>query len=266
MQIFEYEDTLRQSLLCLNYDFTEDCQSDREVVCHRFGRGIDAKRYWSYGQHFKGLHVLLALEGSTPVGQIEIIPIEHAPQPVDGEGLMFVDCLYVAPQARRRGVGSRLLQAAEEKAHEQAKKGLALIAYPGTTRMPVSFFVERDFLPVAEDDGRYLMTKTWADVRPPEFMRRCLPSAETRERGKVVVDYFWSGQCPYAVRLRDRLLAISREMDHRLVLREVNTDDRTALEQFGIAQGCYLNGRHAFTDPPSEAQIRRALEEALQAA
>jgi GNAT superfamily N-acetyltransferase len=266
MQIFEFGGTAEQSLLCLRYDFSEDCKSDREVAVHAFGRGVDLKSRWYEDHRFKGLRLLLAFEGSTPVGQIEFIPIEHAPQPVSGEALMFVDCLFVTPQSRGRGIGTQLLLAAEAKARERAKKGLAVIAYPSANRMPVSFFVERDFSPVAEADGRYLLTKTWAEVRPPEFIPRRYQPSPADQPGRVVVDYFWSAQCPCAVRTRDLLMQVAHSMSDEVVVHEVNTDQRATLEQFGVTQECFINGRRAFVDPPSRSQIKNTLEEALQRA
>lgn len=32
MQVFEFQDTEEQTLLCLNYDFSKDCESDREMA------------------------------------------------------------------------------------------------------------------------------------------------------------------------------------------------------------------------------------------
>ena len=45
MQIFEFQDTEEQILLCLNYDFSSDCEANREVAFKQLGTARDAKRF-----------------------------------------------------------------------------------------------------------------------------------------------------------------------------------------------------------------------------
>ena len=127
MEIFEFQDTEEQTLLCLNYDFAKDWEMDREQAFKQLGRAKDVKRFWNYSTLFKGVRILVAYEGASPVGHLEYIPIEHAPRPVKGENLTFITCMFVPPKHRWHGVGAQLLKACEEKAREHTG-GLAVIA------------------------------------------------------------------------------------------------------------------------------------------
>ena len=261
MEVFELQDTEEQTLLCLNYDFSKDWEIDREQAFRQLGRAKDVKRFWNYNTLFKGVRILVAYEGASPVGHLEYIPIEHAPRPVKGENLVFIDCMFVQPKQRWHGAGAKLLEALEEKAHEHSS-GLAVIAYPDSLFMPAGFFIEHGFVTVAEDEGAWLMLKAWQIVNPPEFLpRRYAPAPQ--QPGKVAVDIFWCGQCPFWVHARDELTKVAHELGDRVVVREINTDDRAVMEQHGIANAMYIDGQCAFLYPPNESEIRKALQAQL---
>jgi GNAT superfamily N-acetyltransferase len=262
MQVFEFQDTEEQMLLCLNFDFSKDCESDREVTFKQLGPARDVKRFWNYNTLFRGIRILVAYEGTTPVGHLEYIPIEYAPRPVKGEQLIFVDCMFVEPKHRWHGAGEALLTACEEKARAQAGlHGLAVVAYPDSLYMPAGFFAEQGFVTVAEDNGAWLMLKAWQDVTPPKFMpRQYVPVTRA---DKTTVDVFWNGQCPFWVKSHECLLHVARELGDQVVVRDINTDDRAVMEQYGIATGVFIDGQCAFMYPPTETEIRRALKAAL---
>lgn len=263
MQIFEFQDTQEQTLLCLNYNFAEDCQSNREVALHDLGNGVNVKRYWNYNRFFKGLHLLIAYEGTTPVGHLEYLPIEYAPRPIKGHDLTFINCMYVQPQARDRGVGSALLQACEDKVRSTSS-GLAVIAHADWPPVPYSFFAVHNFATVAEDHGAQLMVKAWGKITPPYFLPRNYEPLSQSKPDQVTVDVFWCGQCPHWVEARDRLTHIAREYGDAVKVRGINTDDRATIEAWGISDGVYFNGQPKFTTPPSEADLRIALEQAVK--
>jgi GNAT superfamily N-acetyltransferase len=263
MQIFEFQDTQEQTLLCLNYNFAEDCKSNREVALHDLGNGVNVKRYWNYNRFFKGLHLLIAYEGTTPVGHIEYVPIEHAPRPVRGEDLTFINCMYVQPQARNRGVGSALLKACEEKVRPTSS-GLSAIVNADWPPAPYSFFAVHDFITVAEDHGAQLMVKAWAKISSPSFLPRKYESEQPDKPDQVTVDIFWCGQCPHWVQTRDRLTHLAQGYGDAIKIRGINTDDRTTVERWGISDGLYVNGRLRFAAPPSDIDLRIALEQAVK--
>ena len=258
MEVFELQDSEEQTLLCLNFDFSKDWEIDREQAFKPLGRAKDVKRFWNYNTLFKGVRILVAYEGASPVGHLEYIPIESAPRPVKGEDLIFIDCLFVEPKMRWHGVGARLLEACEEKAREHAR-GLAVIAYPDSLFMPAGFFIEHGFAVVQESECAWLLLKAWREVKPPEFLPHTYRPAPPLP-GRTTIDIFWCSQCPFWVHTRDELLKVAHELGDRVQVREVNTDDRQVMEQWGIANGVFINGECAFLYPPSKAEIRKALQ------
>lgn len=259
MKIFEMQDTEEEILLCLNFDFSKDWETDREEAFKPLGHARDVKRFWNYNTLFKGVRVLVAYEGASPVGHLEYIPIEHAPRPVKGANLLFIDCLFVEPQKRWHGAGAQLLAECEAKAREQNLAGLAVIAYPDSLYMPAGFFIEHGFHVVAENDCAWLMLKNWAEVDAPEFLP-CRYQPMPVAAGQTTVDIFWCGQCPLWAHARDEVLKVAHELGSQVVVREVNTDDRQVIERWGIANGVFINGECAFLYPPTRDEIRKALQ------
>jgi hypothetical protein len=76
---------------------------------------------------------------------------------------------------------------------------------------------------------------------------------------RTTVDIFWCGQCPFWAHARDELLQVLHELSERVTVREVNTDDRAVIEQWGIANGVFIDGQCAFLYPPSKDELRKAL-------
>lgn len=260
MQVFEFQDTEEQILLCLNYNFDQDCESDREMAFKQLGRAREVKRFWNYNTLFRGVRILIAYEGATPIGQLEYIPIEHAPKPVTGAQLTFINCLFVEPKQRWHGAGSELLKACEEKTRDQAN-GLAVIAYPDSLFMPAGFFAEHGFVTVAQTDCAHLMMKAWRATEPPQFLPRHYQPIKLF--GKTTVDVFWNSQCPLWVRAHDCVRQAAKAYGDRVVVHDINTDDRDTLKQYGIATGVFIDGECAFLYPPTPQEVQRALNAAL---
>ena len=75
-------------------------------------------------------------EGGEPVGRIEIMPIEAAPVPLEGEGLWVIRCIWVLDKAKGLGIAGSLMRLALDAA--EGSKGVAVLTYPGW--MPPTFF------------------------------------------------------------------------------------------------------------------------------
>jgi GNAT superfamily N-acetyltransferase len=189
-----------QTLLCLNYDFAKDWEMDREEAFKQLGRAKDVKRWWNYNTLFKGVRILVAYEGASPVGTWNTIRSRYAPRR-EGENLTFVTCMFVQPKHRWHGVGAHLIEECEEKAREHTG-GLAVIAYPDSLFMPAGFFIEHGFAVVQESDCAWLLMKAWQNVKPPNScisaITLCLfPPIELRSTSLV------RANCPFWAHARD---------------------------------------------------------------
>jgi hypothetical protein len=87
--------------------------------------------------------------------------------------------------------------------------------------------------------------KSWQTVKPPEFLPRRYQAAHV-PAGRTAVDIFWCGQCPFWAHARDEVLQVAHELGERVIVREINTDERASMEQWGIANGVFIDGQCAF--------------------
>jgi hypothetical protein len=56
---------------------------------------------------------------------------------------------------------------------------------------------------------------------------------------------------------------VAHELGEHVTVREINTDDRAVMEQWGIANGVFIDGQCAFLYPPSKTELRKALQAKL---
>ena len=105
---------------------------------HRQGAAMGARVFGAF------------LEGGEPVGRIEIMPIEAAPVPLEGEGLWVIRCIWVLDKAKGLGIAGSLMRLALDAA--QASRGVAVLTYPGW--MPPAFFERFGFEQVEQKAGQ----------------------------------------------------------------------------------------------------------------
>ena len=68
---------------------------------------------------------------------IEYIPAEHAWAPIEAEGYMYIDCLWVSGQFKGHGYSSLLLDECIRDAKEKGRRGLAVLG--SSTRLRTVF-------------------------------------------------------------------------------------------------------------------------------
>ncbi len=248
-----------QTLLCIGYDFSKDSPSEREVSRHEFGAGIEQKEWWRYQHSHLGLRTLVAYSGRRAVGHIEFLPIEHAPRPVSGCGLIFIDCLFVAPDARRQGIGEALLEAAKAEVKGHAE-GLAAVARWTGASVQARYFTHRGFHPVATRGDRCLLSLPFDRAYSPRFLPlRFQPKVDPR---RSTLDFFHCPQCPYSALVLDRLQQWARRTpDLDLQLHPVM--DRTDVETWGEADAILLNGKPIATSPLDLSDVLLHVERAM---
>jgi GNAT superfamily N-acetyltransferase len=259
MRIFD--EPMDQCLLCIGYDFHQDAPIFREAARNRFEPGVSQKEWWRYQHNYLGLRTLVAYDGSRPVGHVEFIPIQHAPRPVSGARTLFINCLFVDRSARFRGVGRALLEAAEEEA-TRLGKGIAVLAYESGSFMPAAFFEACGFEAGEARDGERLLHKASFTGETPSFLP--LHYEPRRNIEGIAVDYFHCPQCPRSGTALQELQGKLASRRGHIDLRVINTGQRPTIEQWGIAQGIFVDGhRLPIVLPPHANQLKSALESLL---
>lgn len=133
---------------------------------------------------------------------IEYIPAEYAWAPIEAEGYMYIDCLWVSGQFKGHGYSNLLLDECIRDSKEKGKKGLVIL----------SSDKKRGFL----SDPKYMRHKGFetVDTTEPYFELMYLPfdksapkpcfKSSVKERGQDGAEsgftLYYTSQCPFTAK------------------------------------------------------------------
>lgn len=175
---------------------------DREHICCAISSDKDvqvvSKKNWLKERLDEGL---VFLKGNVR-GKcfIEYIPAEYAWAPVEADGYMYIDCLWVSGQFKGHGYSNLLLDACMEDSKVKGKKGLVILSSekklgflsdPGYMRH--KGFVTAD---TAEPNFELLYLPFEAGAERPRF-RNTVREHEDMPKGFVL---YYTSQCPFTAK------------------------------------------------------------------
>lgn len=172
---------------------------EKEHICCAISNNKDiqvaSKKEWLSARFDEGLVFLKSVERGKCF--IEYIPAENAWAPIDADGYLYVDCLWVSGSFKGHGYSNELLSACINDAEENGKKGVCIL----------SSAKKRPFLA----DPKYLKHKGFApcdtaaggvelwylplskDAEPPRF-RDSAKHPSVSDKGWVL---YYTSQCPF---------------------------------------------------------------------
>ncbi len=229
----------------------------------------DHKQRWYQRMKDRGLRVRLALDDTGQVGgMIQCIPMEHSP--AEGEGLYFINCIWVhgyqsgRGNFQKKGMGQALLKAAEDAAWAQGASGIAAWGLALPMWMKASWFRKHGYRKADRQGIQSLVWKSFSDVaRPPRWIRQRKSPEKTP--GQVTVTGFLNGSCPAQSMVFERAKRAAAELGGNVVFRHLDTSDRDTFLEWGIADALYIDGKSVRTGPPpSYEKIRKAIASRLK--
>lgn len=128
---------------------------------------------------------------------IEYLPAENAWNPIEADGYMYLNCLWVAGSFKGHGYSLDLLNACMDDSKSKGKKGLCILA--AAKKKP--FLADPKFLKHVgfsvydeADNGIALWyLPFFKNVAPPRF-KECAKHPHLNEKGYVL---FYTSQCPF---------------------------------------------------------------------
>ena len=106
------KDNLKKEHICCAISNNKDVQ-------------VSSKKAWLADRFDEGLVFLKSVERGKCF--IEYIPAENAWIPIEADGYMYIDCLWVSGSFKRHGYSTDLLAACIEDSKEKGKKGLCIL-------------------------------------------------------------------------------------------------------------------------------------------
>ena len=229
----------------------------------------DKKQKWFDRMKPKGLRVKYALDDNNVIGgMIQYIPIEHSL--FEGKDLYVILCIWVHGHKqgrgdfRKRGMGKALLQAAEEDTRQLGANGLVTWGLMIPVFMRASWFRKHGYKTVDKSGIMRLLWKPFNEnAVPPRF--RKLIKKPGKGIDKVNLTLFRNGWCQSMNITSERAKRAALDFPGKIDINEFDTTDRNILNEWGISDAVYIDGKEIPTGPPiSYQKIRKKIEKRVK--
>ena len=199
---------------------------EKEHICCAISNNKDvqvsSKKAWLKDRFDDGLVFLKSVERGKCF--IEYIPAEYAWNPIDAEGYMYIDCLWVSGSFKGHGYSNDLLATCIEDSKARGKKGLCILC--AAKKKP--FLADPKFLKYKgfavcdeSDNGIQLWYLPFAaDSEPPRF-KECAKHPHIDEEGYVL---YYTSQCPFNAKYVPIVERTANE--HNIPFRAVHIESR----------------------------------------
>ncbi|WP_022762585.1 GNAT family N-acetyltransferase [Butyrivibrio sp. AD3002] len=156
---------------------------------------VSSKKAWLAERFDEGLVFLKSAERGKCF--IEYIPAENAWVPIEADGYMYIDCLWVSGSFKGHGYSSELLDACIEDSKEKGRKGLCILS--SAKKKP--FLADPKFLKYKgfevcdeADNGIQLMYMPFDKKAEKPMFKECAKHPHIDENGYVL---YYTNQCPF---------------------------------------------------------------------
>lgn len=208
----------------MNYiRITKENIDKEHICCAMSGKQSVVKKKWMKQRFDEGLVFYRSEERGKCF--IEYIPAENAWVPIEAEGWLYINCLWVSGSMKGHGYSDDLLEECIRDAGVQGRKGLCILCAEGRKR---EFLADPKFLAYKgfktadiSDCGINLMYLPFEpDIEPPKF-KEC--ARHPRVDGKGFVLYY-TDQCPYTFYWVPKVQQAAKE--HGIQLTAIHITDK----------------------------------------
>lgn len=211
----------------MNYvRITKENIDKEHICCAMSGKQALAKKEWMKQRLDEGLVFYRSQERGKCF--IEYIPAENAWVPIEADGWIYVNCMWIAGSMKGHGYANDLLDECIRDATAQAKKGVCILCAEGRKREFLAdpkFLAHKGFKTAdVSDCGINLMyLPLVANAELPKF-KDCAKHPKTDESGFVL---YYTDQCPFTNYWVPRVAQVVAE--HGIPLKTIHiTDKETA--------------------------------------
>lgn len=190
------KENLEEEHICCAISNNNDCQ-------------VAAKKAWLAARFDEGL---VFTKGDVR-GKcfIEYIPAEKAWAPIEADGYMYLDCLWVSGKFKGQGYSNLLLDACIQDSKEKGKRGL--VALSSSKKLPFlsdpKFLKYKgfEFADAAEPFYELLYLPFDSSAKAPRFKEQ-VKVPKIKEQGFVL---YYAHQCPFTTKYVPLIEAVAKE-------------------------------------------------------
>lgn len=156
---------------------------------------------------------------------IEYIPGENAWSPINAEGYIFINCLWVAGQYKGQGISNLLLESCIQDAKNQGKKGLVILA--SKKKMPYladpKYLKHKGFKVADELEGDYQLyyLPFKEEYSKPSF-KECVKNPTISDEGIVI---YYTNQCPFTEKYIGIIKDIANGRNVTVCIKKIETKE-----------------------------------------
>lgn len=237
---------------------------EKEHICCAISNNRDiqvaSKKAWLADRLDEGLVFLKSVERGKCF--IEYLPAECAWVPIEAEGYMYIDCLWVSGSFKGKGYSTDLLDRCLEDSRQRGKRGLCLLS--SAKKRPFladpKYLLHKGFSVCDEaDNGIQLWHLPFDGEEPRPRFRDCARHPHTAEKGFVL---YYTHQCPFTAKYVPIIESLARE--HGVPFRSVHLDSREAARNAPTPVTTYAlfrDGAYLTNEILSDKKFLKLLEE-----
>lgn len=198
---------------------------DKEhICCAMSGKQSIAKKAWLKERFDEGLVFYRSEERGKCF--IEYIPAENAWIPIEADGYLYINCLWVSGSMKGHGYSTDLLDECVRDANTRGKKGICILCAQGRKREFLSdpkFLAYKGFqvADVSECGINLMYLPLVENAKPPKF-KDCARYPRTDENGFVI---YYTDQCPFTYYWVPRVEKVAKEHDIPLKTIHITTKE-----------------------------------------
>ncbi len=222
--------------------------------------GYRRKREWLEQRFAEGMRIKILYEGERSSAFVEYTPGEVAWRAVHAEGYLVIHCLWVVGRGKRKGYGSRLIQACIDDAQQMQKRGVIMVASSGNWLAGKKLFLHNGFEAVGQAPPSFdLLVKRLGDAPAPSFPENWEERLRRYGPGLTVVR---TDQCPYIEGSARVVVGTARRLDLPVQVVELTSAQEVreaAPSAYGVF-GIVKDGRLLTYHPIGEKDLLKLLE------
>ena len=212
----------------MNYlRITEENIDQEHICCAMSGKQSLAKKEWLKQRFNEGLVFYRSEERGKCF--IEYIPAENAWVPIEADGWIYIDCLWVSGALKGHGYANDLLTECIRDAKAQGRKGLCILCAEGRKRefLADPKFLAHEGFTVADvsDCGINLMCLPFDPAAEKPKFKACAKHPKAEGSGFVL---YYTDQCPFTFYWVPKVEETAKE--HGIPLKTIHITTREAAQ------------------------------------
>lgn len=204
---------------------------DKEhICCAMSNKQSNRKKEWLKARFDEGLVFYRSVERGKCF--IEYLPAEMAWVPIEADGYLYIDCMWIAGSLKGQGYANDLMDECIRDARRQQKRGLCILSSAKKKEfLSDSKYLAHKGFRVADEsvNGITLMYLPLEEGAAAPSFKPCARKAQIEEDGFVI---YYTDQCPFAYYWAERVAEAAKEQG--IAVKTIYIADRVAAQNMPV--------------------------------